>query len=743
MSSALNIGTTGLSAASQQMDVIGNNLANANTVGFKSSETNFASMLSQSLSGGGGQGAVGQGVSVASISTVYAQGTFETTGSVTDLAIDGNGFFVVTDTGGSTLYTRGGGFHVANDGILSDINGYTVQGHMYDSAGVVEDQTLSDLNLQNAMSAPAATTYFGVGATLNTETAIGNTFSSSQVIYDSQGATHNLNTTFTKMEDQAYWAVQTTLDGDKAVSQTYSGFMFNSAGAIDQVYTAALGADPSVTHGGTGTVTTSTIITGAAITSDTATPIVLTRGADANTWTISNIAGYPSATVFASGTAGIDDTVGVDLGGGAVADITFTISNSGWVMGDEIEVDLTKAGFDGTPSVTVPRTLASYNVVDLAKVTQDTTVPITLTWTLGTTSWAIGGVGAGNYPLAAIVPAGLATAAAGTVVGVDLGGGAVADLTFTIGATTLSDGDVISFELVGPLSVTPTVTYGGSTGATAAALDAATPYVINNVGAIYKDTTSSIALTRGANNNTWIIANNGGYANAALSLGTNSTDDVVTIDLDGTGGADITFNLDTDTTWLMGDQINFALTHTESDPANIDVRFYTAGGALSNSATIGTDGVVTMNVAGLTNQDAPAIQTFATTSRIAVLNNDGYSPGLLTSLSVSGDGIVEGRFSNGQRQNLARILLADFANLQGLNKAGSYFVETVDSGQPLNNNPGAGGLGELRSNSLEMSNTDTAKEFIRMITAQRAYQSSAKIISTADQMLQTLMNVKQ
>jgi flagellar hook protein FlgE len=78
-----------------------------------------------------------------------------------------------------------------------------------------------------------------------------------------------------------------------------------------------------------------------------------------------------------------------------------------------------------------------------------------------------------------------------------------------------------------------------------------------------------------------------------------------------------------------------------------------------------------------------------------------------------------------------------------LNKVGSYFIETNDSGPSVNNKPGSGGLGELQSSSLEMSNTDTAKEFIKMITAQRAYQSSAKIIATADQMLQTLMNVKQ
>ena len=106
MASSLWIGTTGLAVSEKQLAVIGNNLANSNTAGFKSSDTSFASMLSQSASSGSMQ--VGQGVSVASIGTSFAQGSFQTTGTATDLSIDGDGFFVLKNAEGSSSYTRAG-----------------------------------------------------------------------------------------------------------------------------------------------------------------------------------------------------------------------------------------------------------------------------------------------------------------------------------------------------------------------------------------------------------------------------------------------------------------------------------------------------------------------------------------------------------------------------------------------------------------------------------------------------------
>ena len=136
MGSAISIGQTGLTASSKQMEVIGNNLANSNTVGFKASSTLFANMMNQGLSSAGSL-AAGQGVEVTDMPTQFVQGSFENTGSATDMAIDGEGFFIVKDPSGVPLYTRAGAFHIDKKGNLVDGKGYKVQGYS------IEDDVLS------------------------------------------------------------------------------------------------------------------------------------------------------------------------------------------------------------------------------------------------------------------------------------------------------------------------------------------------------------------------------------------------------------------------------------------------------------------------------------------------------------------------------------------------------------------------------------------------------------------------
>jgi flagellar hook protein FlgE len=129
--------------------------------------------------------------------------------------------------------------------------------------------------------------------------------------------------------------------------------------------------------------------------------------------------------------------------------------------------------------------------------------------------------------------------------------------------------------------------------------------------------------------------------------------------------------------------------------------------------------------------------------RHQVLSNDGYASGLLKSLSIDGDGKINGFFTNGQTSDIAQLVLADFENPWGLKKMGSnLFGETLTSGPAIKNVPGASGMGEVKSNCLEMSNVDIATEFINMITAQKAYQANARVITTQDQVLTELMNIK-
>ena len=122
---------------------------------------------------------------------------------------------------------------------------------------------------------------------------------------------------------------------------------------------------------------------------------------------------------------------------------------------------------------------------------------------------------------------------------------------------------------------------------------------------------------------------------------------------------------------------------------------------------------------------------------------DGYPPGVLQSVSVSSEGIISGTYSNGQIIRLYQLTLANFNNPNGLYKEGSnLYSETLASGVAYTNSPGEGGLGKVSPNSLEQSNVDLASEFVKMIIAQRGFQANSKVITTTDEILQELMNLK-
>jgi len=432
MSSALWIGTTGLAASTKEMDVIGNNLANSNTIGYKCGQVSFSSMLSQSLSGGSGNQQVGQGVGVAAVSTSFAQGSYETTGSATDLAIDGTGFFIVKSTKDDlTYYTRAGSFFINEAGNLVDSGGYEVQGRMFEEKDgkISESTVLKTINLTGTKSKPKETTSFELGLNVDSDKEIGGIFTTSQTIYDSQGKKHALAVTFTREAD-------TEAAGDEPVK-------------------------------------------------------------------------------------------------------------SNWKVAATIDKD--------------------------------------------------------------------------------------------------TEGEVTSI-----------------------------PYTVDG------DTYTEVAG--------------------------------IQFDPDG----------------------KFLHPKNASDQ-NIDIAF------LFEDDKWGEDGYINWNISA---EDAPETTSYAMDSRINAMNNNGYPAGLLNSLDVGSDGIITGFFTNGQQQKLARVRTASFSSMDGLSKVGSYFMETNDSGTPSIGNPGEGGLGKCQSHSLEISNTDVAKEFIKMIAAQRAYQSSSKIITTTDEMLQELMQIK-
>ena len=124
-------------------------------------------------------------------------------------------------------------------------------------------------------------------------------------------------------------------------------------------------------------------------------------------------------------------------------------------------------------------------------------------------------------------------------------------------------------------------------------------------------------------------------------------------------------------------------------------------------------------------------------------SQDGYPAGILLSVSVDNNGVVTGSYSNGQLIDLYRVALADFPSYSGLTKMGNnLYSASKNSGQASIGIIGTGRLGTISSNSLEMSNVDLAKEFVKMITTQRAYQANSRVISTSDELLTELINIK-
>ena len=336
MGSALWIAISGLNASSKELDVIGNNIANSNTMGFKSGKTYFANVLSQSLSGGSsGMMQIGQGVTVADVATQFSQGSLESTASGLDLAIDGSGFFITQDSDGSQYYTRAGAMHIDGNGYLVDINNYKVQGYAPGSA------TLGDVNTSGAQSAPDTTTTYSIGLNLDARAETGDTFYSSQTVYDTLGAAHTLAVTYTKTESAGTWAAAATLDGNAVLSQSQSGFIFDGSGNLQSVYSST--ATGTEVTAGTGTVSSVVITPGHTgnISYPGAQTLTLTRGASDASWTITPSTQYPTARVLGYGGTG-DDSLTIDLDNTGTADITVNLAGV-WAQNDTATLTLTRS----------------------------------------------------------------------------------------------------------------------------------------------------------------------------------------------------------------------------------------------------------------------------------------------------------------------------------------------------------------------------------------------------------------
>jgi flagellar hook protein FlgE len=134
---------------------------------------------------------------------------------------------------------------------------------------------------------------------------------------------------------------------------------------------------------------------------------------------------------------------------------------------------------------------------------------------------------------------------------------------------------------------------------------------------------------------------------------------------------------------------------------------------------------------------------FGVNFSVSQLQQDGFTTGRLAGFAIGSDGVILGRYTNGQTRAQGQIVLANFINPQGLVAlGGNEWAETSESGQPLVATPGSGNLGTLQSGALEEANVDLTEELVKMITAQRVYQANAQTIRTQDQVMQTIVNLR-
>ena len=199
INSSLNIAVSALSAQSKAVSTISNNLANSETVGYKTTDASFASLVTSS---GSAQHFTGAGTQVTPSQNLSEQGLLQSTGSTTDLAIDGDGFFVVSDgpDSGKQLYTRVGDFQPDADGYLVNANGYYLQGYPTDPDGTVNTgiTMLEPLNLDSQTGTAVATSQLAINGNLPANAEMGASVDTEVEIYDSLGVAHAVGLTYTK-----------------------------------------------------------------------------------------------------------------------------------------------------------------------------------------------------------------------------------------------------------------------------------------------------------------------------------------------------------------------------------------------------------------------------------------------------------------------------------------------------------------------------------------------------------------
>ena len=656
MLDSIYIGITGVSSHQTRMNVISNNISNVNTTGHKGERANFADVMSRTLSGGGPQRAQiaatnpsqsGLGVGIGSIDTIQQQGTLQMTGIETDLAVDGEGYFVVSD-GDQRFFTRDGTFAFDTIGRLYDPGtGLVVQGNLANADGTFNSE-VADLiipldreseaiatttirisgNLDASSSGSGApvwtgSTSFGLPARLTSSPNPGFPLDLTdledgglmiRITSGTEETESMLNIPAKSYEDRlelvAELNSQISVNGalkNKVLFKTneLGELILRSVEGGDQVSIEVDNADPNVNVASRLGFTAGTVETGVRASDTDALNDLANIGADLTDGDVIRFTGIkPNGERF-------DGSFTYEEGVSDGADQLFAaVSN---VYGS---VD---AGID-------PET-GQFILTDVN--TQDRIVGFEINFSL-----LDSGIGSGIY------------------------------------------GDQPPFEFS-----TNTQVYD----------EQGNPHSL------------TLNFTKGIVDNEWSwVATVDGITPAAGNNGK------VVFNEDGT-----------------------LRTFESSDQSPIV--FQPGEGTPKMSIEIGADS--TDRLGGLTQ--------FVADSSVSVREQDGRTSGSLVSVSFQPDGNIVGLFSNGTSENMGRVSLASFGNADGLmRQGGNMFVQTEASGEAVVGAAESTVQGSIRSGQVEMSNVDLAAEFTNMIVTQRGFQASARSITTSDELLTEVVNLK-
>ncbi|VBB42476.1 putative Flagellar hook-basal body protein [uncultured Desulfatiglans sp.] len=619
MLSSLFTGVSGLKANGMAMAVIGDNIANVNTIAFKANSATFANVLRRSLAGATGN-EIGNGVHLWGLSPLWAQGSLETTSNSTDMAIDGRGFFMVRHENGDVFYTRAGVFSFDADGDLVNPNGLVVQGYKYVDGKLQAD--VVDISIPSGNIPPKATTMMSMNINLD-----------SRALPAQSGLT------------PAVCTVQCTADN--------SGILYTAVEAGES------GNGISIEYVDSGSGGPSVMVSGDAITVDlggvapTASEIIALINGDADASALVTAAAAPDQ----DGTGQVEVTAALSLEGGSGQDAE--------------EAVLTVEAGDSGILYTAVEAGESGNGISIEYVDS----------------------GSG----------GLSVTVSGDAITVDLGG-ATATANEII---ALIDGDTDASALV-----------------TAAVAEG---YVGDEQAGLFAASSLS------------------GGIDGAEGIPADSYSTTLTV-YDSLGSP---LNLTIDFTCLGDNQWQWRAVSSDGTCTSGGTIAFDASGKLVSPAEDPT-----ITISGLTNgasdininwdlTENENFTGYSLRSMTTFQNQDGYSSGTVQSVSVDRNGVVSGIYSNGQMWPIYQIALADFPSYAGLDAVGeNLYGESFTSGQPTIGIAGSGTIGNISPNSLEMSNVDLANEFVKMITTQRAYQANARVITTSDEILSELMNVK-